>query len=56
MSSKFRQEVVYDHNGQCIVPKTRAFYCARQSLCLICTGKPYGVNYLARYSLCGMPH
>jgi hypothetical protein len=19
-------------------------------------GKPYGVNYLARYSLCGMPH
>jgi hypothetical protein len=39
-----------------IVPKTIAFYSTRQSLCCIYTAKPYGVNYLARYSLCGKPH
>src|SRR5438270_2372843 len=35
----------------CIVPKTRAVYCTRPYFLLSLYGKPYGVNYIARYSL-----
>src|SRR5436305_10269320 len=36
----------------CIVPKTRAVYCTRPYFLLSLYGKPYGVNYIARYSFC----
>ncbi len=38
-----------------IVPKSRALYCTRPISLLRLYGlnsKPYGVNYIARYSLC----
>src|SRR6266566_9862496 len=36
----------------CIVPKTRAVYCTRPYFLLSLYGKPYGVNYIARYPFC----
>src|SRR5207248_10943552 len=36
----------------CIVPKTRAVHCTRPYFVLSLYGKPYGVNYIARYSFC----
>ena len=35
-----------------IVPKTRMSYCTRPISLLRLYGKPYGVNYIARYALC----
>src|SRR6266571_4291559 len=44
--------MLYPASLHAIVPRKRASYCTRLISLLRLYGKPYGVNYIARYSLC----